>query len=171
MKDKLLNVDSQNPTCCTGWDNCCNIIAIQRHDFAWAIHQVCTLSWNQTCWLDVKFMQHCCTWTIGDLFMWYHHKWTSVCLCMFHAIKLWSSSCTLVHLNCQQYVVIQQQLLTEELFSQLLNCVLLLCHHISKWSIGIRPTSRWTQFELVKKEYHPSHLNNNCWLKSCSHNY
>jgi hypothetical protein len=148
MKDNLLNLDSQNPTRCTGWDNYCNLIAIQRHYCVWAIHQVCTLSWNQTRRLDIKFMHHCCNWTIvGDSFMWHHHKWTSDFLCMFHAINLWSNSCTLVQLNCQslnmEYVVIQQQLLPEELFSQLLNCLLLLCHRISKWSIGIQPNS-WT---------------------------
>ena len=85
---------------CTGFDNCCNIIAIQRHDFAWAIHQVCTLSWDQTCSLDVKFRQHCCTWTQR----WLVHVTSSqmnisVCLCIFYAIKLWSNSCTLVQLN------------------------------------------------------------------------
>ena len=100
MKDNLSESCSQNPTYCTGFDNCCNIIDIQRHDFVWAMHQVCTLSWDQTCWLDVKFRQHCCTWTQR----WLVHVTSSqmnisVCLCIFYAIELWSNSCTLVQLN------------------------------------------------------------------------
>ena len=103
MKENLLNLDLQNSTCCSGCDLCCNIIVIQRHDFAQAINQVCTLLCNSTCWLYIKFMQHWCNWTItiGDLFMWHHHKWTFGCLCTFYAIDLWSSSYTLVKLNCQ----------------------------------------------------------------------
>ena len=79
---------------------CCNIIAFKWHDFDQTVSQVCTLLCNQTWWLYVKFMQHCCKWTTGDLFMWHHHYWTSDCLCIFHAIKLWSILELSIHMFC-----------------------------------------------------------------------
>ena len=130
--------------------------------FELGINQVSTLSCNQTCQLKFKFMQLCCNWTNS----WLVHVTSSQvnlglflhAFCMFHAINIWSSSCTLVQMNCQplnvfmQYrcnrncviacpctssqrwtacvynVLIQQQLLTEELFSQLPMYVLLKHH-------------------------------------------
>ena len=141
MKDNLLNSASQNPMSCTG----CDLYLLQYHCYqvSWfwsnyqsSLHTLVQSTW----WLYVKFMQHCCDRTTGDLFIWHHHYWTSDCLCIFHAIKLWSSSCIMVHLNCQSIcVVIQQHLLIEELFSQLPIYVLLLHHCNSNWSIGFQP--------------------------------
>ena len=143
------------PIYCLGCDfTCYCIAAIKWQGFHPIIIQVSTL-----CWLDVKFMHLCCDWTNSWLV---HVTSTHMNLdlllhafCMFHAINLRSSSCTLVPLNCQssnvframslqskcvmacpcspseldrswlQYVVIQQQLLTEELFSQLSKYLLL----------------------------------------------
>ena len=193
MKGNFLNLDSPNPTCCTGWDNCCNIIAIQCHDFAWAIHQVCTLSCNQTCWFGCQVHA-----TLMQLnYRWFVYVTSSHMnfwlLCIFYAIKLWSliqfmhscaielpilewlhatslqstcvmaCPCTLSELDCLclQYVVIQQQLLTEELFSQLPIRLLLLHHCNSKWSVGFQPdcyiTSIW-DCGFVKKDNHPFHF-------------
>ena len=132
------------PIYCLGCDfTCYSITGIKWLGFHPNINQV----------LDIKFMHFCCNWTNNWLV---HVTSTQMnfglllhAFCMFHAINLWSSSCTLVQLNCQslnvfratslqskcvmacpcpsseldrswlQYVVIQQQLLTEELFSQL----------------------------------------------------
>ncbi len=110
-----------------------------------------------------------------ELFMWHRHKWTLACFCMFHAIKLWSRSHTLVLLNCEslnvfratssqskcvmacpcslseldrswlQDVVIQQQLLTEELFSQLPMYTLLKRHCNNKMK---RRLSSWLRHKL-----------------------
>ena len=132
------------PIYCSGCDvTCYRIAVIKWQGFHPNINQV----------LDIKFMHFCCNWTNNWLV---HVTSTQMnfglllhAFCMFHAINLWSSSRTLVPLNCQslnvfratslqskcvmacpcspseldrswlQYVVIQQQLLTEELFSQL----------------------------------------------------
>ena len=156
------------------------------------INQVSTLLCNQTCQLDVKFMQHCCKWTNG-LFMWHHHKWTSACFCMpsacsmqsifdlVHAllcnwtVNLWISSCDIVAIKmCTDLSLpfiragplmiticcIQQQLLTEELFSQL-PMYLLLKHHcnnrmkcrLSTWLL--HKLNFWV-CEFVKKKCHSS---------------
>ena len=69
------------------WFTCGDIINIKRHGFYQAINQVHTLLCNQSCWLYVKFMQHCCNWTVDDLFMWHHLKWTFDHLHSFNAIK------------------------------------------------------------------------------------
>ena len=124
--------------------NCCNLILIQHHDFAWAINQVRTLLCNQTCWLYVKFMQHYCNWTIDDSFMWHCHHWTSDCTIehlIAYALSMqascdlaWALLCTW---TANQYVAIQQQLLSEESFPQLPIYIVLLWSCNSKWSIGI----------------------------------
>ena len=142
------------------------------------INQVSTLSCNQTCQLKFKFMQLCCNWTNS----WLVHVISSQvnlglpshAFCMFHAINIWSSSSTLVQLNCQSLnvfvrrrrnrnvwwlvlalhqrwtahaynVLIQQQLLTEELFSQLPMYVLLKHHCNNKMK---RRLSIWLLHKL-----------------------
>jgi hypothetical protein len=137
------------------------------------INQVSTLLCNQTCQLKFKFMQLCWNWTNS----WLVHVTSSQvnlglllhAFCMFHAINSWSSSSTLVQLNCQSLnvfvrrrrnrnvwwlvlalhqhwtvraynVLIQQQLPTEELFSQLPMYVLLKHHCNNKMK---RRLSTW----------------------------
>ena len=138
------------PIYCLGCDfTCYSIAVIKWQGFHPNINQV----------LDIKFMHFCCNRTNN----WIVHVTSSQmnfglllrAFCMFHAVNLWSSSYTLVLLNCEslnvfratssqskcvmacpcslseldrswlQYVVIQQQLLTKELFSQLPMCLLL----------------------------------------------
>ena len=149
MKDNLSESCSQNPY--TVW--VVTSLATALLLSSGKVFIQISIKWAHSCQLDIKFMHLCCNWTNSWLV---HVTSTQMNLglllhafCMFHAINLWSSSCTLVQLNCQslnvframssqskcvmacpcspseldrswlQYVVIQQQLLTEELFSQL----------------------------------------------------
>ncbi len=64
MKDNLSESCSQNPIYCMGCDfTCYSIAAIKWQGFDLGINQVSTLLCNQTCKLEVKFMQPCCKWT------------------------------------------------------------------------------------------------------------
>ena len=149
MKDNLSESCSQNPIYCMGCNfTCYSVAAIKWQDFDLGINQVSTLSCNQTCQLDVKFMQHCCKWTNS----WLVHVTSSqvnLCLllhafCMFHAINLWSSSCTLVPLN-HQFLNVFNMLWSNN------NSWLRSCSHnykcmhcwksiaITNWSVGFHP--------------------------------
>ena len=118
-----------------------------------SINQVSTLSCNQTCQLKVKFMQLCCNWTNS----WLVHVTSSQvnlglflhAFCMFHAINIWSSSCTLVQMNCQplnvfvQYRCNRNCVIACPCTSSALDCLCLQCVDpttIADWGVVLTTT-------------------------------
>jgi hypothetical protein len=151
MKDNLLNSACQKPTSCMGCD--CYLMPC----ILTLIKLVCTVSCHQSALLGS------CN-TVAS-------KLQVTCSCDVITIERlradafsMQSSCDLVPAQwctwpVNQYVVIQQQLLSGELFSKLPIHILLICHCNRKWSLSFRPDCYWNWIlsSHVKKEHHPSH--------------
>ena len=125
----------------------CYDIVVIKHQ---AIDQAGTLLCIQTCWLYFKFVQHCCNWTIDNLFMWHHHTWTVDCLCTFLYNQAFDQVRTL---SCDW---------TVNIWSNSWNIIAIeLCDCLS-----LRHRCSWTVHA-----YGVLWLHNNCPLRSCSPNY
>ncbi len=132
------------PIYCLGCDFTCYSIATIKC-------QGVDLNINQV--LDIKFMHFCCNWTNSWLV---HVISTQMNLglllhafCMFHAINLWSSSRTLVQLNCQSLNVFCAT-------SSQSKCIMACPCSPSELDCS------WLQYVVIQQQL---------WLRSCSHNY
>ena len=97
MKDNLSESCSQNPIYCMGCDfTCYSIAAIKWQGIDLGINQVSTLLCNQTCKLEIKFMQHCCKWTKS----WLVHVTSSQMNLVAYALSMQSSYDLVLALLC-----------------------------------------------------------------------
>ncbi len=141
---------------------------------------------NQTCWLYFMFVQHCCNWTLDNLFMWHHHTQTVDCVCAFlynqafyqvctlscdWTVNIWSNSCNIIAIALHNHLSLQHHCSwTVHVYDVLWshnNCLLRSCfhnYHFVYCCYGFTIVNEswcWTQYFWVhnseKKDYHPSH--------------
>ena len=104
------------------------------------------VNWKSSSWNSVAIE------LIGDLFMWNHHRWTPACFCMPFACSMQSIFDLVQALLCKWTVnlwMVSCDVVAIEM------CGGLSLHFISAGLLVL--TMCWS--------------NNNCWLRSCSHNY
>ena len=154
MKDNLSESCFQKPHILFGlWlhllQHCCYQVA----RLIWV-----SIKWAHSCVIKLVNWRSCSCNSVAielivDLFMWHHHKWTSVCFCMhsacsmqliFDLVQALLCNWTANHWTCSCDIIT----------SELIYC-LPVPHHRS-----------WTSCT-----YSTLWAHHNCWLRSCSHNY